>query len=96
MTKAEQVIYELASLLAEEVVKNATPKLIAHLESERAERASSLLTIKEAAEALNVGTTTIRRLVNSGQLKRVAGMKEIRIKRGALNDIREVTHKEKK
>lgn len=76
----------LTSAIADEVVAKAGPKLVAYINAHRiAKDPDPLLTVNEAAKRIGLSSSAVRRLVQSGELRRAPGISEIFIKESVVD-----------
>ena len=69
-----------SSVITEEIINNTNPERIVR------ENEFELLTISQAKAFLGVGTNTIYKLVKTGEIPHVEGLRGIKIRKGALYD----------
>jgi len=81
-----ELLEKLTDELAAAVVAKAGPKLLAYLDARRAEKQPDpLLTVREIAQRLSLGETTVRQLVELGELQRAKGMTDIRVRQSVVD-----------
>lgn len=81
-----ELFEKLTDDLAAEVIAKAGPKLLEYLDARRTEKQSDpLLTVREVAQRLRLGETTVRQLVELKELTRAKGISEIRIRQSVVD-----------
>lgn len=79
----QPIVIQLNEEATKAVLEQALPKLMSLLRQQR--KSNPALSVKEAAEQLNLSDDTVRRMVDRGALIKVPGLTEIRIRQSVVD-----------